>query len=100
MSGCTGGTGARPARHSPDGCQVADAPDRFCKHLTLKRAPNPFCGSVIRAQSQFQDIKSNQQGCVRLAQRAIELLMFLQKRTEGKEDAPQSLLDDIREFEE
>ncbi|KAI0289123.1 hypothetical protein BC826DRAFT_636236 [Russula brevipes] len=45
------------------------------------------------------DIKTNQQGCLSLAQRATELLMFLQKRMEGKGDAPQSLLDDIREFE-
>ncbi|KAI0289118.1 hypothetical protein BC826DRAFT_971136 [Russula brevipes] len=48
----------------------------------------------------FQDIKTNQQGCLSLMRRATELLMFLQKRMKGKEDAPQSLLDDIREFEE
>ncbi|KAI0289116.1 hypothetical protein BC826DRAFT_636006 [Russula brevipes] len=48
----------------------------------------------------ISDIKTNQQGCLSLMRRATELLMFLQKRMKGKEDAPQSLLDDIREFEE
>ncbi|KAH9977429.1 hypothetical protein BJV74DRAFT_888489 [Russula compacta] len=46
------------------------------------------------------DIKTNQQDCVRLAQRAARLLMALGRRMEGKwEDGPQSLLENIREFE-
>ncbi|KAI0289124.1 hypothetical protein BC826DRAFT_636418 [Russula brevipes] len=55
---------------------------------------------VLSILQLVSDIKTNQQGCLSLAQRATELLMFLQKRMEGKGDAPQSLLDDIREFEE
>jgi hypothetical protein len=48
----------------------------------------------------FQDIKTNQQDCVRLAQRAARLLVDLGRRMEGKwEDAPQSLLENIRELE-
>jgi len=47
-----------------------------------------------------QDIKTNQQDCVRLVQRAARLLMDLGRRMEGKwEDAPQSLLENIRELE-
>jgi hypothetical protein len=47
-----------------------------------------------------QDIKTNQQDCVRLAQRASRLLMDLGRRMEGKwGDAPQSLLENIRELE-
>ncbi|KAI0288499.1 hypothetical protein BC826DRAFT_689779 [Russula brevipes] len=45
------------------------------------------------------DVKTNRQGCIRLAQRATDLLVFLQRRMEGKQDAPKSLLDDIHEFE-
>ncbi|KAI0289111.1 hypothetical protein BC826DRAFT_1187967 [Russula brevipes] len=45
------------------------------------------------------DVKTNRQGCIRLAQRATDLLVFLQSRMEGKQDAPKSLLDDIHEFE-
>ncbi|KAI0264555.1 hypothetical protein BGY98DRAFT_1040209, partial [Russula aff. rugulosa BPL654] len=37
------------------------------------------------------DVKTNQQDCVQLAQRAARLLMDLGRRMEGKwEDAPQS----------
>jgi hypothetical protein len=47
-----------------------------------------------------QDVKTNQQDCVRLAQRAARLLTDLGRRMEGKwEDAPQSLLENIRELE-
>jgi len=47
-----------------------------------------------------QDIKTNQRDCVLLAQRAARLLMDLGRRMEGKwEDAPLSLLENIREFE-
>ncbi|KAI0265498.1 hypothetical protein BGY98DRAFT_939525 [Russula aff. rugulosa BPL654] len=46
------------------------------------------------------DVKTNQQDCVQLAQRAARLLMDLGRRMEGKwEDAPQSLLENIRELE-
>ncbi|KAI0289122.1 hypothetical protein BC826DRAFT_636167 [Russula brevipes] len=45
------------------------------------------------------DVKTNRQGCIRLAQRATDLLVFLQSRMEGKKDAPKSLLNDIHEFE-
>jgi hypothetical protein len=50
---------------------------------------------------QTSDVKTNQQqDCVRLAQRAARLLMDLGRRMEGKwEDAPQSLLENIRELE-
>jgi hypothetical protein len=47
-----------------------------------------------------QDVKTNQQDCVRLAQRAARLLMDVGRRMEGKwDDAPLSLLENIREFE-
>jgi hypothetical protein len=47
-----------------------------------------------------QDVRTNQQDCVRLAQRAAHLLVTLGRRMEGKwEDAPQTLLDNIRELE-
>ena len=52
--------------------------------------------------SQFfsQDIKTNQQECFRLAHRAAHLLTALGRRMEGKwDDAPESLLENIREFE-
>lgn len=46
------------------------------------------------------DIKTNQQECFRLAHRAARLLMALGRRMEGKwDDAPESLLENIREFE-
>ncbi|KAI0288497.1 hypothetical protein BC826DRAFT_1107713 [Russula brevipes] len=45
------------------------------------------------------DVKTNRQGCIRLAQWAMDLLVLLQSRMEGKQDAPKSLLDDIDEFE-
>ncbi|KAI0288481.1 hypothetical protein BC826DRAFT_1037908 [Russula brevipes] len=48
----------------------------------------------------ISDVKTNQQGCILLVQRTIGMLVFLQKHMEGKRDAPQSLLDDIREFED
>ncbi|KAI0288491.1 hypothetical protein BC826DRAFT_1188382 [Russula brevipes] len=44
------------------------------------------------------DVKTNRQGCTRLARRAMGLLVLLQTRIEGKQ-APKSLLDDIHEFE-
>ncbi|KAI0278986.1 hypothetical protein BC826DRAFT_611667 [Russula brevipes] len=46
------------------------------------------------------DVKTNRQGCIRLVRRAMGLLVLLQTRMEGKQDAPKSLLDDIHEFEE
>ncbi|KAI0288477.1 hypothetical protein BC826DRAFT_688134 [Russula brevipes] len=46
------------------------------------------------------DVKTNRQGCIRLARRAMGLLVLLQTRMEGKQDAPKSLLDDIHEFEQ
>ena len=47
-----------------------------------------------------QDSKTNQQDCIRLAQRAARLLMDLGTRMEGKwDDAPQSLMENIRELE-
>ncbi|KAH9018940.1 hypothetical protein EDB84DRAFT_1566241 [Lactarius hengduanensis] len=46
------------------------------------------------------DIKANQQECFRLAHRAARLLTALGRRMEGKwDDAPESLLENIREFE-
>ncbi|KAI0274117.1 hypothetical protein BGY98DRAFT_1099198 [Russula aff. rugulosa BPL654] len=46
------------------------------------------------------DIKTNQQGWVQLVQRAAHLLMDLGRHMEGKwEDAPRSLLENIRELE-
>ncbi|KAH9054778.1 hypothetical protein EDB87DRAFT_1688903 [Lactarius vividus] len=46
------------------------------------------------------DIKTNQQECFRLAHRAARLLTALGRRMEGKwDDAPKSLLENIREFE-
>ncbi|KAH9017393.1 hypothetical protein EDB85DRAFT_2294882 [Lactarius pseudohatsudake] len=46
------------------------------------------------------DIKANQQECLRLAHRAARLLTALGRRMEGKwDDAPESLLENIREFE-
>ncbi|KAI9451413.1 hypothetical protein BJY52DRAFT_1419138 [Lactarius psammicola] len=48
----------------------------------------------------INDIKINQQECFRLAHRAARLLMALGRRMEGKwDDAPESLLENIREFE-
>ncbi|KAI9509001.1 hypothetical protein F5148DRAFT_1283415 [Russula earlei] len=48
----------------------------------------------------ISDIKANQQDCIRLAQRAARLLVAVGQRMEGKwEEAPQSLLENIREFE-
>lgn len=48
----------------------------------------------------INDIKANQQECLRLAHRAAHLLTALGRRMEGKwDDAPQSLLENIREFE-
>jgi hypothetical protein len=50
--------------------------------------------------SRRQDIKTNQLDCARLAQRAARMLTDIGRRMEGKwEDAPQSLLENIREFE-
>ncbi len=47
-----------------------------------------------------QDIKTSQQECFRLAHRAARLLIVLGRRMEGKwDDAPESLLENIREFE-
>ncbi|KAI0288486.1 hypothetical protein BC826DRAFT_689231 [Russula brevipes] len=46
----------------------------------------------------ISDVKTNRQGCNRLARRATGLLVLLQTRMEGKK-APKSLLDDIHEFE-
>ncbi|KAF8266686.1 hypothetical protein EI94DRAFT_1786796 [Lactarius quietus] len=48
----------------------------------------------------ISDIKTNQQECFRLAHRAARLLTGLGQRMEGKwDDAPESLLENIREFE-
>lgn len=56
--------------------------------------------SISHSHAFDQDIKANQQECVRLAHRAAQLLMALGRRMEGKwDDAPQSLLENIREFE-
>ncbi len=57
-------------------------------------------GPIICAHTSPQDIKSNQQECFRLAHRAARLLTALGRRMEGKwDDAPESLLENIREFE-
>ncbi|KAI0263154.1 hypothetical protein BGY98DRAFT_1103948 [Russula aff. rugulosa BPL654] len=50
--------------------------------------------------SNHRHVKTNQQDCVQLAQRAARLLMDLGRRMEGNwEDAPGSLLENIRELE-
>lgn len=55
---------------------------------------------TICAHTSPQDIKANQEGCFHLAHRAACLLTTLGRRMEGKwDDAPESLLENIREFE-
>jgi hypothetical protein len=56
--------------------------------------------AVLSILQIVSDVKTNRQGCIRLAQWAMDLLVLLQTRMEGKQDAPKSLLDDIHEFEE
>ncbi|KAI0255628.1 hypothetical protein BJV78DRAFT_1279363 [Lactifluus subvellereus] len=67
----------------------------------LQFPPTMAVATVLLAILQIiADIKTNQQDCLRLAQRAARLLMVLGRRMEGKwDDAPQSLLENIREFE-
>ncbi|KAI0289120.1 hypothetical protein BC826DRAFT_1187974 [Russula brevipes] len=55
--------------------------------------------AVLSILQIVSDVKTNRQGCIRLAQWVMDLLVFLQSRMEGKQDAPKSLLDDIHEFE-
>ena len=60
----------------------------------------PSSTYVICTHKSTQEIKSNQQECIRLAHRAARLLTALGQRMEGKwDDAPESLLENIREFE-
>ncbi|KAI0295110.1 hypothetical protein B0F90DRAFT_1670229 [Multifurca ochricompacta] len=63
--------------------------------------PTMAAATILLAIIQIiADIKVNQEDCLRLAQRAARLLTAIGQRMDGKwEDAPQSLLESIREFE-
>jgi hypothetical protein len=91
---------AIPAYHGSDDGSPHGSPNHRRKHQIASPAyPVPTLAISWRAHIS-QDIKTNQQDCVRLAQRAARLLMDLGRRMEGKwEDAPQSLLENIRELE-
>ena len=68
--------------------------------FTCSSTRSPILALSLLTCKKRQDVRTNQHECVCLAQRAARLLMALGRRMEGKwEDAPLSLLENIREFE-